>query len=277
MLSLRAIGLAGATIVVVLGGSITGGSLAAASGPPAGSEGPAGPAARMPDGQVATPPAIRRVPADSTCPVPPSGPQFYAPGYPGYSRTVALTFDDGPGKTTSRILQILRTYRATATFFNIGQNMAARPALLRAEAREGFLLGNHTWSHPDLTKLTRHQQASQIDQATAEQHKITGTTPCVFRPPYGNYNRTTLSLARYRRMAVWLWSVDTEDWKAEGSASSYWVHRIIRLAEEEGGELEHPVIIMHNQPVGNPATALALPAIIRFFRDHHYRLVSLAS
>jgi peptidoglycan/xylan/chitin deacetylase (PgdA/CDA1 family) len=212
----------------------------------------------------------------SGCPVPPYGPQFYAPAYPGYTKTVALTFDDGPGKTTRRILRILRSYQAPATFFNIGENMATRPALLRKEVRYGFVLGNHTWSHPDLTQLTRRQQAAQIGQATAEQRSITGTTPCVFRPPYGTYNATTLSVAKDHRLAVWLWSVDTEDWKADGSASRYWVRRIIRLAEEEGIEQAHPVIIMHNQPNGNPATALALPAIIRFFRRHHYRLVTLA-
>jgi peptidoglycan/xylan/chitin deacetylase (PgdA/CDA1 family) len=99
----------------------------------------------------------------------------------------------------------------------------------------------------------------------------------VFRPPHGSYNPTTVSVARDHRLAVWLWSVDTEDWKADGSSSAYWVRWIIRLAEEEGIELEHPVIIMHNQPVGNPATALGLPTIIRFFRHHHYRLVTLFS
>jgi len=76
-------------------------------------------------------------------------------------------------------------------------------------------------------------------------------------------------------MAVWLWSVDTEDWEANGSAAPYWVNRIIRLAEEEGGVLRHPVVLMHNQPTGNPATALALPTIIRFFRSRGYRFVEL--
>jgi peptidoglycan/xylan/chitin deacetylase (PgdA/CDA1 family) len=211
----------------------------------------------------------------TSCPLPPSGPQFYAPRYPGYARTVALTFDDGPGRTTARILRILRSYRIRATFFNVGEAMVARPALVREEAQSGFLLGNHTWSHPNLTRLTRRQQATQVHKATAQQRSITGTTPCVFRPPYGSYNATTLSVASYRRMAVWLWSVDTEDWKANGSASAYWVNRIVRQAENEGIRLRHPVILMHNQPAGNPATALALPTIIRFFRLHHYRFVTL--
>ena len=72
-----------------------------------------------------------------------------------------------------------------------------------------------------------------------------------------------------------MWSVDTEDWKANGSSSSYWVNRIITLAEKQGGALRHPVALMHNQPAGNPATVLALPAVINFFRGHGYTFVNL--
>jgi peptidoglycan/xylan/chitin deacetylase (PgdA/CDA1 family) len=277
MQSIRYLGMASAAAVILLGAGVAVAAPGnAGSKPPVGSQGPAGLAARMPDGRIATP-AIKDLPASEGCPVPPRGAQFYAPRRRGYTKTVALTFDDGPGKTTDRILRILHSYRASATFFNIGQNMAARSALLRKEKRYGFMLGNHTWSHPVLTHLTRREQAAQINEASAEQRSITGTSPCVFRPPGGSYNATTLSVARDHRLAVWLWSVDTEDWKAGGSASAYWVRRIIRLAEHEGIKLQHPVIIMHNQPVGNPATALALPTIIRFFRHHHYRLVTLSS
>jgi len=76
-------------------------------------------------------------------------------------------------------------------------------------------------------------------------------------------------------MNVWLWSVDTQDWMADGSGSPYWVARIIALAEQEGRAQRHPVVLMHNQPAGNPATVRALPVIIRFFRAHGYRFVSL--
>jgi peptidoglycan/xylan/chitin deacetylase (PgdA/CDA1 family) len=76
-------------------------------------------------------------------------------------------------------------------------------------------------------------------------------------------------------MSVWLWSVDTEDWMADGSGSAYWVQRIIGLAESEGGRLMHPVVLMHNQLIGNPATVSALPTIIEFFRARGYRFVML--
>jgi len=206
------------------------------------------------------------------CPPAPYGARFYAPGS---SKTVALTFDDGPGKSTAAILAILARYRVPATFFNIGVNMASRPSLVRTEVKDGYAMGNHTWNHPDMDLLPAAGQAAEMDRASAEQRSITGTVPCAFRPPYGDYDSTTLRLAQQRRMGVWLWSVDPQDWMADGSGSAYWVHRIIRLAEQEGGALRHPIVIMHNQPIGNPATVSALPTIIQFFRSHGYRFVVL--
>jgi peptidoglycan/xylan/chitin deacetylase (PgdA/CDA1 family) len=200
------------------------------------------------------------------------GPQFYAPGS---GKTVALTFDDGPGPSTQAIINILRAYGVPATFFNLGQNAAARQALVKEEAKDGFVVGNHTWSHPVMTALSARSQASQMDRASSEQHLLTGHYPVVFRPPYGDYSTVTLALAAQRGMRVWLWSVDTEDWKAAGSASTYWVNRIISLAEREGGVLNHPVVLMHNAPSGDPATVKALPAIIKYFRGHGYRFVAL--
>jgi peptidoglycan/xylan/chitin deacetylase (PgdA/CDA1 family) len=210
--------------------------------------------------------------AATGCPAASYGAHFYAPGS---AKTVALTFDDGPGKSTGAILAVLARYRVPATFFNIGVNMAARPSLVRAEVKGGYAVGNHTWNHPDLDSLTAAQQAAELDRVSAEQRSITGTVPCAFRPPYGDYDATTLRLAQQRRMGVWLWSVDAQDWMAEGSGSSYWVNRIIRLAEKEGVALRHPIVLMHNQPIGNPATVTALPTIIQFFRARGYHFVAL--
>ena len=258
---------------VVLGiGAALGAAVPAVAGTAPGNEGPAGRPAPMPNGHVAAPPAVTSSGISAGCVGAPHGPNFYAPGS---GKTVALTFDDGPGPSTAGIISVLRTYGVPATFFNIGQNAAARPALVRAEASMGYLVGNHTWNHPNLPPLSASAQATQMDEATAEQEDLIGYGPCAFRPPYGDYNSTTLALAQQRGMKVWLWSVDTEDWEADGSSSSSWVNRIISLAEQEGGALRNPVVLMHNAPSGDPATVLALPTIIKFFRSHGYRFVNL--
>jgi peptidoglycan/xylan/chitin deacetylase (PgdA/CDA1 family) len=258
------LGLAGAVSVAVP---------AVAVNPPPGGEGPAGPPALLPNGKVATPPSVTMPQISTSCPAAPYG---SASAAPGTGKTIALTFDDGPGASTSSILSILQSYGVPATFFNIGQNAAARAALVRQESTTGYMLGNHTWDHPDMTKLSASAQGTEMDRATTEQQNLTGTQPCAFRPPGGSYNATTLSLAQQRRMKFWTWSVDTEDWKASGSASAYWVNRIISLAETEGRALQHPVVLMHNQPAGNPATVRALPTIIKYFRSLGYTFVDLA-
>ncbi len=211
-------------------------------------------------------------PAPKTCPRASYGAHYYAPGN---GKTVALTFDDGPGKSTPAILRILARYKVPATFFNIGRQVSGRPTSVRAEVKAGYAMGDHTWDHANLLLLSASSQAREIDRMNSALRSVANVNACAFRPPYGNYNSTTLRLAQQRRMSVWLWSVDTEDWKAEGSSSSYWVNRIIRLAESEGGAQRHPVVLMHNQAAGNPATVAALPAIIRYFKAHGYRFVAL--
>jgi peptidoglycan/xylan/chitin deacetylase (PgdA/CDA1 family) len=208
---------------------------------------------------------------NGTCPAPRTGVNRTAPGS---GKTVALTFDDGPGPGTLQILAILQRYGVTATFFNIGINERRRPAQVRAVAATAAATGNHTWDHPQLPTLTAAGQAQQLDAESAEQRGILGAAPCLFRPPYGEYDSTTVALARERRMSVWNWSVDTEDWKAGTSTAQSWIDRITTRAEA-GGSQTHPVILMHNPPSGIPATVAALPTIIEYYRDRGYAFVDL--
>jgi peptidoglycan/xylan/chitin deacetylase (PgdA/CDA1 family) len=188
---------------------------------------------------------------------------------------VALTFDDGPGPTTETITTILRAEGVTATFFNLGQNIAARPQDVATASASGYALGNHTWDHQDMIRLSATQQAAEMDQATAEQQSVVGASPCLFRPPYGDYDSDTLNLAYQRHMAVWLWSVDTLDWQQGTSTSAASVQSIVSRAEQ-GINQSHPVILMHNQGPGTPAaTPLALPTVINFYRQHGYAFVNL--
>jgi peptidoglycan/xylan/chitin deacetylase (PgdA/CDA1 family) len=216
-------------------------------------------------------PSLAAATPSTGCPPAPYGVQRTAPGA---GKTVALTFDDGPGVSTAAILSILQQRAVPATFFNIGVNSAARPTLVRSEVVTGMVIGNHTWGHPRMPTLTASGQASEMDRATAQQSALTAVGSCVFRPPYGEYDATTLALAQQRRMSVWNWSVDTEDWKAGTSTSSYWVERIYSRAVA-GGSQSHPVVLLHNPPAGLPATVAALPRIIDYYRSHGYRFVDL--
>lgn len=254
---------------------LTAGAGTAVAQPPPGvptSEGPWPPRSVLgADPQQVAAPQITAAGSAAGCPSAPYGVKSAAPGS---GKTVALTFDDGPGKTTMALLSILERAGTPATFFNLGVNSTVRPAPVGAEATLALALGNHTWDHPRMPTLSASAQASEMDKANAEQLALVGRPPCLFRPPYGEYNATTLSLAQQRHMTVWNWSVDTEDWKAGTSTSSSWVTRIVSRAEA-GVSLQHPVILMHNPPAGIPATVAALPTIIAFYTARGYRFVDL--
>ena len=198
-----------------------------------------------------------------------------APAVRGATRTVALTFDDGPGASTGAILTILRREGVRATFFNVGQSVREHPDLVRREANDGFLLGDHTNSHPDLVTLSHAAQSAEIDQVAVREHQLTGEPICVFRPPYGSFNLTTRRVVATRALSLWTWSIGTGDWMANGSGSSYWVSYIERAVVAGAAREAHPVVLLHNQRRANPATVRALPTIIRYFRSHHYTFVDL--
>jgi peptidoglycan/xylan/chitin deacetylase (PgdA/CDA1 family) len=258
----------GRAVVLIAGLALTAAATAGCQSTPPPKHGADHPAAAAP---VPSAPRSARPAAAVICPAAPYGVHRYAPGP---AKTVALTFDDGPGRSTDAILAILQRYRVPATFFNIGAAMATRPYLVRDEVRDGYATGNHSWDHPHMTTLSAVRQGAEMSQASAEQRSIAGTVPCALRPPYGEYDATTLRLAQQQRMSVWLWTIDTLDWAANGSGSSYWVQRIIRLAEQ-GDTVAHPILLMHDARPGDPATVAALPAVIQYYRARDYRFVAL--
>ena len=146
-------------------------------------EGPADPVAVMPGRSVAQPPSVG-VAATAESPAASNSARLYAPGD---SKTVALTFDDGPGKSTAAILAILARYRVPATFFNIGVNMAARPSLVRAEVKGGYAMGNHTWNHPDMAALPAARASRRLDQTPPN----SGPSPAPRRARSGRPTATT--------------------------------------------------------------------------------------
>jgi peptidoglycan-N-acetylglucosamine deacetylase len=138
-----------------------------------------------------------------------AAPEPCAAGY------VRLTFDDGPNrKATSAILDTLAAHGATATFFVVGSMVAASPRVVRRASREGHGIGNHSWSHPDLTMLSRDQVKAQLARTTKAIDQATGTGPTEWRPPYGATNPDVEEAARAVGLTTMvLWTVDPRDWE----------------------------------------------------------------
>ncbi len=124
----------------------------------------------------------------------------------------ALTFDDGPSPNTPFLLDMLAQYKIPATFFLLGQQVQQYPSLVERMLKEGHEVGNHSWSHPNLRKLSTESQASQIRE-TDKLLRSHGVVPLFFRPPYGSFDERTVSIADNLGVSIMLWSLDSKDWK----------------------------------------------------------------
>ncbi|MGA5899114.1 polysaccharide deacetylase family protein [Streptomyces venetus] len=136
----------------------------------------------------------------------------------GRGRTMVLTFDDGPDpRYTPAILDTLAAYDVRAMFFVCGEMAADHKELLARMADEGHVVGNHTWSHPLLTRLSRRQIHSEMARTSDVIEDAYGERPEWFRAPYGAWNRTAFRLGAELGMEPLAWTVDTLDWTAPGT------------------------------------------------------------
>ncbi len=177
----------------------------------------------------------------------------------------ALTFDDGPDALyTGQVQQILDEHRIKGTFFVIGSKIEKHPGVLRRLIAAGHEIGNHSYSHPKMTNLSRDSQISQIEKT---QKLITdnGATAKWFRPPFGEFNRTTVKCASQHGLETILWTADPRDWSEPGVNTIH--SRVINLSGPGA------VILLHSTHL---QTVSALPRIIESLRDKGYRFVTMS-
>lgn len=171
---------------------------------------------------------------------------------------IALTFDDGPDSTTTpQVLDILARQEVKATFFVVGSHIAGREALLQRQHREGHEIGNHTWNHPDLSKLSPADVDLQI-RATQDAVIAAGVPmPHLLRPPYGAIDER---VAGRIPLTIVRWNIDPEDWKDKNAVNI--TTRVLTQAKPGG------IILLHDT---SQATASALePAIIALKPYYHF-------
>ena len=130
---------------------------------------------------------------------------------------VAITYDDGPGAETNRLLDKLKAKNAHASFMVIAPSAEQHPELLKRMKAEGHTIGNHTKSHRQLNTLPYDQVSQEIDAGNAAIKKATGQRTRWVRPPYGATNATVDQVTRDKGVSQALWDVDTVDWKDRNS------------------------------------------------------------
>jgi peptidoglycan/xylan/chitin deacetylase (PgdA/CDA1 family) len=136
---------------------------------------------------------------------------------PAIGSRVALTFDDGPTPgVTDRILDELKKRNVRATFFMIGERIAAAPDLARRVLAEGHEIGNHTYTHPKLTEVSDAQVAAEIQKTNDIMREVLDHRPVWFRPPFGALHRSQAPLIGMKGLGIVLFSVDPKDWSQPG-------------------------------------------------------------
>ncbi|MFR0355699.1 polysaccharide deacetylase family protein [Streptomyces sediminimaris] len=162
---------------------------------------------------------------------------------------VGLTFDDGPSGNTTALLNALGQNGLRATMFNEGRYAAAYPAQVRAEVAAGMWVGDHSYTHPHLTRLGQAQIDSEISRTQQAIAAAGGGTPRLFRPPYGETNATLKAVEAKYGLREIIWDVDSQDWN--GASTDAIVAAAGRLTNGQ-------IILMHDWPAN---TVAAVPRI----------------
>ncbi|PFA17674.1 MULTISPECIES: peptidoglycan-N-acetylglucosamine deacetylase [Bacillus cereus group] len=194
--------------------------------------------------------------------------------YNGQVRKVAyLTFDDGPGKYTAELLDMLKAENAKATFFLIGANVKAFPDLVKREDAEGHYVGMHSMTH-NYKKL--YTEGRYVDEMKEDQGLIAGVigkSPTLTRPSYGSMpglNEALRNKVVENNLKVWDWTIDSLDWKYNkmpvDAASAQIVQNVLA-----GATNPTEVILMHDI---HPQSVKAVPAIIKGLKERGYELES---
>ena len=176
-------------------------------------------------------------------------------------KAVALTFDDGPNPNTTPVaLELLKKYNAKATFFMVGRSVAGNEEIIKQVVAEGHQIGNHSWSHPLLTKISLEQAKSQINDTTEALKKASGQDVHIMRPPYGGINATIQAAVD---QSFILWDVDTLDWKYRNTAS---IMKEVRKARPGS------IILMHDI---HQTSINALPTVLQYLTEQGFELVTI--
>jgi peptidoglycan/xylan/chitin deacetylase (PgdA/CDA1 family) len=194
-----------------------------------------------------------------------SGASYRTSG-PRGEKVVALTFDDGPFTLTPKFYDVLEREHVPGTFFLVGQQVVGKGALLKRALRDGFALGDHTWSHANVSG-GGSAAAGQIARAKSAIVRTTGYTPCLFRAPYGAVSGSLFGVARSQGMLTIQWDVDPTDWSTPGTDAIY--SRII--AQTRPGS----IILMHDGGGPRGQTLAALPRVIDTLKKKGYKFATV--
>lgn len=181
-------------------------------------------------------------------------------------KKVAISFDAAWGnEQTDTLLKILKEKNVTATFFLVGDWVDKYPESVKKIAQMGHDVENHSDTHPYMTKLSSEQMQSEIKNCNEKIKTITGKSPTLLRPPYGDYNNQVVNAVKEQGMYCVQWDIDSLDWKDPTPQ---------KMVDKITSKLQSgSIILMHN---GAKNTPQALPQIIDAVRAQGYEFVPIS-
>jgi peptidoglycan-N-acetylglucosamine deacetylase len=202
--------------------------------------------------------------------------QWYGRTFTGVkagSRQLALTFDDGPNDPhTLRLMEVLAKHDVRATFFLIGRYVQQRPDIARALVQAGHVVGNHTFSHPNLVFASVRETMTQLQDCEGALTDAVGEHSRLFRPPFGGRRPGTLKIVRELGLEPVMWNVTGWDWR--GKPADYVEQKVQR--QIRGGD----VILLHDG--GHSAfgadrsqTVIATGSVIARYKAEGYEFVTV--
>ena len=181
------------------------------------------------------------------------------------AKMIALTFDDGPGAGTRRILSALDEVGGRATFCMVANRLSEYAQTARKVAEQGSEIATHTWDHPNLTKLSASQMRQELNQSLNAIENTTGVRPTVLRPPYGSVNAEVREACSELGLVIANWNIDPEDWRTRDAAG---IRSHILNNARDGA-----IVVCHDL---YPETAAAMESAIRALSDRGYQLVTVS-
>ena len=235
---------------------------------------------RLGASDLAFDPATGRI-TDATITTYPSG--YVITRYGGgvsNTKKIALTFDDGPDITyTPAILDILERYHVPGTFFIVGVNASQNPSIVDRIYQDGSDIGNHTFTHPNISVITPSQLDVELDSSQRLLESILGRNTLLFRPPYAEDIEPstpeqiapllTTSQLGYYTVSM---HIDPNDWDQPGTTAATIAQRVIDGATNDDGN----IVLLHDGGGNRTQTALALPGIIETLQAQGYQLVTVS-
>ena len=187
----------------------------------------------------------------------------------GEEKKIALTFDDGPHpKRTKKIIDVLKKYGVTATFFVVGVNVKNYGDGMKEIIENGFEIGNHTFSHSILKNYKAREIENEFLSTEEEIKKLGGAVSNLIRPPCGIYDEQLLEFSRENGYKIVLWNIDTKDWE---HASKDKITQTV-ISNVKGGD----IILFHDYISGKGNTVEALDELIPKLLDLGYEFVSVS-